>query len=75
VYVGTVLRLMKFCLVILEDCHNKGDLLKNLCQHRKYFFGNKLGWHLVHEDDAYSLYSYCVWTNLKNFLIIANEVH
>ena len=29
---------------------------KFLCQHRVYFYDNKIGWHLVCEDDAYSLY-------------------
>jgi len=28
-----------------------------------YFFENKIGWHLLYEDEAYSMYYYGVWIN------------
>jgi hypothetical protein len=29
---------------------------KFLCQQKMYYFENKLVWHLIYEDDAYSWY-------------------
>jgi len=29
---------------------------ENIYQHEMYFFENKIDWHLVYEDDAYSVY-------------------
>jgi hypothetical protein len=35
--------------------HYAVNCWKFSCQHRMYYFENKTGWHLVYEDDAYSL--------------------
>jgi hypothetical protein len=50
------LKYFKFCIVILKDCHTRCQTVENfLYQHRMYFFEN-IGWNLVYEGDAYSLY-------------------
>jgi len=41
-----------------------------------HFFENKVSWHLVYEDGAYSLYfNVYRYICLKIFLVIDNEVH
>jgi len=40
---------LNFVLSFLTTVTLGGKLLKILCQHRMYFFQNKIGWHMVNE--------------------------
>jgi hypothetical protein len=47
---------LNFALSFLRTVTLGGKLLKIFKPAILYFFENRIGWHLVYEDDAYSLY-------------------
>jgi hypothetical protein len=47
---------VNFALSFLRIVILGGKLSKCLSQHRMFFSEHKIGWHLVYEDDSYSLY-------------------